>query len=294
MTGTIKRIKKPRQKIRGNGAFWLLLLPSLLGVLAFFIVPFFVSLYNVVIDNPATRQFVGLKNVVDVLTSGAFLLALKNTAVFTVICVALNMAAPLALAMLLNRAKALRNVFGLIFLLPLVIPSGSIVFFWQKTFGLNGWINGAFFAASPQNWLDSPLSLVIITLIFLWKNAGYNVVLYMAGLNNIPREYYECASIEGAGAWNQFRRVTLVYLIPTGFLVFIMSFINSFKAFKEIYSLSGAYPNQTVYMLQHYMYNQFTATNYQKLASSSYILTIAFVVIVFALFTLQRKISESF
>jgi len=133
-----------------------------------------------------------------------------------------------------------------------------------------------------------------VVFVFLWKNVGFNVVLFVAGLNMIPKEYYECAAVEGAGRWKQFRLVTIIYILPAAFLAFVMDFVNSFRAFREIYLLAGRYPDMRIYMLQHFMYNQFANVNYQRLAASSYIVTIAFVLIVVVFFTVQRKISENF
>ena len=283
-----------KNRLGQDRLFFIMLLPSLVGVFMFFVLPFALSLQNALINNPVSRTFVGLKNFHDVFNNVAFQLALKNTIVFTMICIPLNMIVPLFLAILLKRITQLRNIFGVIFLLPLVIPSGSMVFFWERIFGLNGLLNGIFFTHNPINWLDTPFAMAIVILIFMWKNAGFNIILYVAGLNFIPKEYYECAAVEGAGAIKQFFKITLVYLTPTNFLVFMMSFINSFKGFKEIYLLSGNYPNSSIYLLQHYMYNQFSVANYQKLASSSYILTAGFVIIVIALFIFQKKATENF
>lgn len=273
--------------------FFCLALPSLAGLFGFFVAPFIASIYLALIDNAVTANYVGLQNFKDVVLSGAFRLALKNTAAFIAICVPVNMLFPLGMAMLLKRAGRFKNIYGLFFLLPLVIPSGSIVHFWNSVFGMNGIINGAFFPETPVNWLDTNLARVIITIVFMWKNAGYNMVLYMAGLDLIPKDYYECASIEGAGSLRQFFSITLIYISPASFLVFIMSIINSFKSFKEIYLLAGAYPHQTIYMLQHYMNNQFQSLNYQKLSSASYILSVFIIIIVVLLFKLQNKLSKN-
>jgi multiple sugar transport system permease protein len=120
------------------------------------------------------------------------------------------------------------------------------------------------------------------------------MVLFLAGLKFIPNEYYEYASVEGAGAVWKFFRITLVYLTPTTFLVFIMSIINSFKSFREIYLICGAYPHQSIYMLQHYMNNQFSALNYQRLTSASYILSAFIIALVFAMYYLQNKRTQNF
>lgn len=282
-----------KRAFREEMLFICLALPSLLGLTVFFIAPFAASLYLAMIDNAVMGHFVGLSNFLEVARSGAFRLALINTGAFIALCVPVNMVFPLFMAMLLRKARH-KNLFGLFFLLPLVIPSGSIVHFWKSLFGVSGVINGTFFAGAPVNWLNTDLARVIITLVFMWKNAGYNMVLFMAGLDLIPREYYECASLEGAGGLRQFFSITLVYILPTSFLVFLMSVINSFKSFKEIYLLAGAYPHQSIYMLQHYMNNQFSSLNYQKLSAASYLLSVLIVAVVVLLFRFQHKLSQNF
>ena len=281
------------QKPKRRTTYLWFLLPSLLGVAAFFVVPFVLSLYYAMLDNSVSRQFVGLANFSAILGNAAFRLALRNTLVFLGLCLPLNIVFPLGLALLVNRSRW-RNVWMAVFMLPLVIPSGSMVFFWQNIFGLNGVLNALVSPQSPVNWISSPWSRGIVLVIFLWKSAGYNVVLFLAGLRMIPREYYENAAVEGAGGWQQFRHITAVYLVPTGFLAFVMSFINSFKVYKEIYMLYGSYPNDYIYMLQHFIFNQFRAADYQKLTAAAYVLTLLFVGVVLALFAGQRKISENF
>jgi len=280
-----------RQATREELLFILLALPSLIGLMVFFLIPFGASLYLAMIDNPVGRNFVGFRHFVDTINNGAFRLALRNTLIFIALCVPINMIFPLWIASLLNRTGKHKDLFGLFFLLPLVVPSGSVVHFWQSLFGINGVINGTFFANDPVNWLNTEWSRMIILIIFMWKNAGFNVVLYQAGLNMIPKDYYEFAAMEGAGAWRQFRTVTVVYLTPTFFMVFLMSLVQSFRSFREIYLLAGAHPHQNIYMLQHYMNNLFDVLNYQRLAAASYILSVGIIGIVLALFFAQRKVN---
>jgi len=270
----------------------ILALPSLVGLLGFYVIPFVLSISLAVVDNSVLWNFVWMQNFKEVLSSGAFQTALKNTGIFMALCVPLNMVMPLFIALLLNSTKSLRTSFGVIALIPLVIPTGSTVHFWQSMFGLNGLINSLLFPDNPVNWLNTNYARWIIVFIFIWKNAGYNMVLFLAGLTSIPKEYYECASLEGAGSMRRFFMITLVYLTPTAFLVLVMSIINSFKSFKEIYLLSGEYPHSSIYMLQHYMNNQFGASNYQKLASASYILSIFIIAMVLGLFLGQNKASR--
>jgi len=280
-------------KGKEESKLFLLDLPSLIGISGFFVIPFLLSFRLALADNSIMWRFVGLNNFMDVLSGSSFRLAMKNTGIFIAICVPLNMLLPFFMAMLLHGVTGGKKLFGVIFLIPLAVPSGSVVHFWQSIFDLNGALNGLFFRDSPVDWLNTDYARLIIVFIFIWKNAGYNMVLYLAGLTGIPADYYECASLEGAGAVRRFFSITLVYLMPTAFLTLVMSIINSFKSFKEIYLLSGEYPNSSVYMLQHFMNNQFAAANYQKLASASYILMIFIVLLVFGLFRAQNKISRN-
>jgi multiple sugar transport system permease protein len=169
-----------------------------------------------------------------------------------------------------------------------------MVFLWEKIFGINGLINALYFTDAPINWLNTSWSRSIIVFIFLWKNIGFNMIILFAGLKEIPKEYYENAMIEGANAWKKFCQITLIYLTPAMFLAFIMTFINSFRVFREIFMLSGQYPHRTIYMLQHFMYNQFQAINYQRLAASSYIVTAIFVLIVIIFYKMQKRLSKNF
>ncbi|MDR1664392.1 MAG: sugar ABC transporter permease [Clostridiales bacterium] len=283
-----------KTRARSEILFLFFALPSLTGMLLFFVAPLGVSLYLAVVDNALTYRFVGFQNFKNVMESEVFRLALKNTGLFMAICVPANMLFPLFAAILLRKAGARKGLFGMFLLLPLVIPSGSMAFFWRSLFGLNGAVNGTFFPDAPVHWLNTGWSRVIITGVFIWKNAGFNIVLYLAGLALIPREYYECAALEGAGRFRQFLQITMVYIIPTSFLVFIMSVINSFKAFKEIYLIAGAYPHHSIYLLQHYIYNQFTSLDYQKLSAASYILMAITIGIVVFMFRFQRRLSENF
>ena len=276
--------------LRNKLLFMTLALPSIIGLVVFFLMPFGVSLHMAMIDNPVGGNFVGLHHFAGTLENTAFQLAIRNTLLFMVVSVPANMAFALMIASMLRSVGGFgKSVLSMFFLLPLVVPSGSVVHFWRSFFGINGAINGIFFQDNPVNWLNTEWAFFIVVLIFLWKNVGFNVILYLAGLNLIPKDYYESASIEGAGRVRQFFSITLVYLLPTSFMVFLMSIVRSFQAFREIFLLTGAHPHNSIYMLQHYMNNQFAALNYQRLAAASYILTIGIVAVVLVVFYLQRR-----
>lgn len=287
---TIK--KKSKQK---NLIFLLFLAPSLVGFLMFYLVPFVISICYSFLDSPVNGSFVGLKNYTSLLSNGIFQKAGLNTLIFTAICVPLNMLFSLLLAMLLNKAIYFRNIFRTFFIIPLVIPVASVVLVWQVLFDYNGTINAFLYewGFTSINWMNSSWARVVVIVMYLWKNIGYNMVLFLAGLQSIPVEYYESAEIDGASQIKKFIKITIVYLTPTTFFVFIMSIINSFKVFRETYIISGSYPHESIYMLQHYMNNMFTSLDYQKLTSAACIMAVVIFSLVYIMFNIERRISKS-
>ena len=119
---------------------------------------------------------------------------------------------------------------------------------------------------------------------------GFNLVLALAGLGNIPKGYYEWANVEGLGKTRMFFEITLVYMTPVLFIMFVMSFINSSKVFRELYMLAGNYPDENIYMLQHYMNNQFSRLNYQNLTTSAFVVTAVISVFMVIFFIAERKL----
>ncbi len=271
------------------------LAPSLLGFLIFFLVPFFAGICYSFLDNPIDGSFVGISNYLSLLKNRIFLKAFTNTIIFTGTCVPLNMFLSLFLAILLNKKIYGRNLLRTCFISPLVVPVASIVLIWQVFFDYSGAINSFLsqFLITPIDWMNTSWSRIVVLIVYLWKNIGYNMVLFLAGLQNIPLEYYESAQIDGAGTFKKFTGITLVYLTPTSFFVFIMSIINSFKVFRETYLISGDYPQDNIYMLQHYMNNMFSSLDYQKLTSAACIMALLIYLLVFNLFVFERKISRN-
>lgn len=271
------------------------LLPSLIGFSIFFLIPFVGGLYYALFDSSVNGHFVGLGNFADLLSNSAFLKAASNTFIFMIICVPLNMIFSLGIALLINKAAHKNNMFRSFLISPYVVPVASIAFFWQLVFDSNGPANHILSLLNLQSvdWMNTNLAMIVIIIIYLWKNMGYNVVLFLTALNNIPKVYYESASIEGANKVQQFFRITLVYLTPMTFFIFIISIINSFKIFREVYLISGGYPHESIYMIQHFMNNMFRSLNYPKLTTAAYILACIIILLVLILFVFERKISSN-
>ncbi|RRJ67914.1 sugar ABC transporter permease [Paenibacillus oralis] len=282
------------RKSDGASAIWLLA-PSLAGFCLFFILPFGVAFYYSMVDTPVGGSFVGLHNYAMLLDNASFRRALWNSLRFTALCVPLNMMLALALATWLHGGAYGRRWFRIAFVTPLVIPVASVVFVWQMFFDLNGVLNGWLqsWGWTPTDWMGSSSALGVTVVVYLWKNVGYNMLLFLAGLQNIPVDYYEAARIDGAGRWRQWRSITLVYLMPTSFFVLVMSIVNSFKVFRETYILAGAYPDPSMYTLQHFMNNMFQQLDYQKMTAAAFLLAAGISLLVLILFIAEDRFNRS-
>ena len=280
----------------GERELWLFLLPSLVGFALFYILPFALSVQYAVTQSAADASFVGFANLIATAQSPSFQTALLNTGRFMAVCIPLSFVLPFMLASFLQTLPRAKGAFMLLIMLPLAIPSGAITNFWDILFGRYGVLNKALYAAGSQPvfWLDSGLSFGVSVFMYLWKNMGYNVVLFAVALSDIPGEYFEVARLDGAGSWARFRYITLPCILPMGFFIFMLSFINGFRAFKEVYLLMGRYPHEGVYMLQHYMHNQFGAMNMQTLSASAYLFTAGIAIVVLVLFHAQRVAARDF
>ena len=286
-----RRDKKGHKRIRNW--VWSLAIPSLIGMAIFFFIPAAISLFYAFTN--VQGGFAWFSNFTDLLENTAFQLAVKNSLTFIAVSVPLNIIIPFLIASLLQKLRY-RNALSLAFMLPLIIPSGSVVFFWNNLFADNGAINSILYVAGIDTvpWLMTDWSFMVILLMFLFRNIGFNMVLFMAGFSLIPRDYYELAKMEGAGILATFRHVTFIYLLPTIFIVFMMSIVNSFRIFREIYLLYGAYPHNSTYMLQHFMNNQFINANMQRLSTTAMMLSVAVAILVGGIFYAQRKVSDTF
>jgi multiple sugar transport system permease protein len=285
-----KRFKKVREAL----CFSKYLLPSILGVSLFFFGPMAQIAVNSFQKSPTNPEFVGLQNYERVLSNQAFLQAGENTLRFSLMAVPLAVVLSLILALLLNAKLPGRSVFRSMLLNPMMVPVASIVLIWQVLFSFTGSINTylGYFGIDKIDWMKSDWSRIVILLLFLWKTLGYNMVLFLAALNNVPSELIDTSKIDGAGSVRRFFSISLVYLYPTVFFVGIMSLISSFKIFREVYLLTGDYPYSSLYMLQHFMNNAFRNLDYQKLCAGAIIMALVMILIVGILFLAEFKLGK--
>ena len=266
------------------------LTPSVTGVAVFFILPFLVVVFYSVIRSPLNPEFVFLDNFVTVLNNSSFRTAAKNTAMFSAMAVPLAVVLSLVLALILECRIPCKSLFRTFFLSPMMVPVASVVLIWQVVFHYRGTLNAVLsvFGVDPIDWLNGPYCLVVIVVLFLWKNLGYNMILFMAALNNIPKELLEVADVEGASPAHKFFNIKLRYLSPTVLFVAILSIINSFKVFREIYLLTGDYPYDGLYMMQHFINNTFNKNlDYQKMSSAAVLMALVMVALIALLFKVE-------
>ena len=284
-----RRREKRNIKLRDFAASLCFLSPSLLGVGVFFILPFGVVVYYSLIDGVGSKNFVLFDNFRRLLGNSAFLLAGKNTLLFSAIAVPLAVVLSLLLAVMLEARIPGKSTFRTFFLSPMMVPVASVVLIWQVLFSYNGSVNEwlGLAAGARIDWLQSDWNIYVVVLLFLWKNLGYFMILFMAGLANIPKELLEVADVEGASESYKFFAIKLRYLSPTVLFVTILSLINSFKVFREVYLLTGDYPLGRLYMLQHFMNNTFRSFDYQKLSAAAVIMAAVMVVLIALLFKIE-------
>ena len=293
LPGKGKRMDRSREQRKNRRRDFLtslcFLLPSLLGVGVFFILPFGVVVYYSMIDGVSSRNFVFLENFTRLFDNAAFKMAARNTLKFSVMAVPLAVILAVGLALMLEARIPGKSQFRTFFLSPMMVPVASVVLIWQVLFNYNGTVNEFLmgFGAQRIDWLQSDYSMIVVVLLFLWKNLGYNMILFMAGLANIPKELLEVADVEGASPAYKFFAIKLRYLSPTMLFVTILSLINSFKVFREVYLLTGDYPYESLYMLQHFMNNTFRSLDYQKLSAAAVVMAIVMVVLIALLFRLE-------
>lgn len=278
-----------RRQDRKSASF-LFLLPSLAGVLLFFLLPFGMVICYSLVDRPVDGAFVGLQNFQALLRNKAFLLGTKNTAILLAISVPLAVLLPLKLALWLERAIPLKSQLRTALLSPMLVPVASVILVWQVLFHRNGSLNA--WLGTHLDWFYSPWSILMVLLLYLWKNIGYHTILYTAALAAIPRTYIDMANLDGASRTRQFFAVKIHFLAPTIFFVVLMSLIASMKIFREVWLLTGSYPNQNLYLLQHFMNNTFRNMDYQKLSSAALLLATVMGAVIAVLLGIERRLDR--
>ena len=225
----------------------------------------------------------------------AFLLAVKNTLRFLLVCLPLLLGISLVLAFLLHAWQmAFHQKLRLLkaaYLVPMAIPAASLVLLWKLMFDKHGFVNGILHLCGIHavDWMNTGAAFFVLVFSYIWKNLGYTMVLWLAGLSSISPDLYEAAEMDGAGRMTQFFKITLPLIRPLIFTIVVLSFLNSFKVFREAYLVAGNYPQEDMYLLQHLFNNWFTDLSVDKMAAGSVLLALVIAVFVLLLQKLWER-----
>ena len=219
---------------------WLFILPTMLGLIILNIYPMIDTIkqsFYKTGDFGKGNVFVGLKNYEKVLGDAEVWQSLWNTVKYAIVEVPVSIVLALLLAVLLNKKMKGRDVFRTIFFLPMVVAPAAIAMVWKWLYNSNfGLINNAF--NIKVNWISDPkIAIYSIAVIGIWSVLGYNMVLFLAGLQEVPRDYYEAASLDGANGWHQLINITIPLISPTIFFVLVTRIIAAMQVFDLIYMM---------------------------------------------------------
>jgi len=254
-----------RRKVR---TAWLFLAPALGLIGLFFFLPVIAGLLLSLTDfdiyaigAPETARFVGLRNYAETLSSPLFWQAVKNTFYFVLVGGPLSVLVSLGAALLLHaRATRLRSLFRTVYFAPVVTTLVAVAIVWRYLYHPRyGFLNHAlgWFGVGPIDWLGDPTwAMPGIILLAVWKNFGYNMLIFAAGLGSISQELYEAAAIDGAGSWQRFRNVTLPGLAPVFLFVGVTTMIGFFQLFAEPYVMTQGGPLRSTTSVVLLMYEE--------------------------------------
>lgn len=252
----------------------LCLVPSLIGILIFYLVPFIRVLYYSFIKSQFKKDFVGLQNYKDVLSNEYFQLALKNTVLLIIIAVPLILLFALLLSIVLVTTTKWLHRTRFAFVMPMVLPAAGVITIWKMVFA-------PFDSAIP------------IYMLFFWKNTGILIIILTAAFSTIERQVIEAAELDGVSSFQKHRYITVPLIFPTILFSALLSIVNSFKIFRESYLYYASnYPPNHSYTLQYYMNNHFLKLNYQNLSVGAVITCMVILVIIGLGLIVQGRLSR--
>lgn len=249
------------------------LLPSMAGVLVFVLLPF-LDVVRRSFLTAVTEEWTGFHNYEVVFANQAFRLAVKNTVRFTFVCLPLLIGIGLFLSVQLSRLKKVQFIKSL-FLLPMAMPAATVVLIWKMIFARQGFLNSGLigFHLLPEgvlpDYMGTGASFWVLVFSYIWKNLGYTMVLWLAGIFSVSEGLTEAARVDGATERQCFWYVVFPNLKGSLYTITVLSFLNSFKVFREAYLVAGSYPHESMYLLQHLFNNWFVNLELDKMAASA-------------------------
>lgn len=265
--------------------FAVFVLPGFAGVSVFVLLPF-ADVVRRSFSTAATGEFAGFSNYKNIFENEAFLLAVKNTVRFTAVCLPLLILLGLAAALLLSGLKQAQTLKS-VFLFPMAMPTATVVLVWQLVFHEKGFLNA--FTGGQTDYMGTDSAFWVLVLSYVWRNLGYTVVLWLAGILAVPQDMLEAAKVDGAGGLRIFFSVLLPQLKGVFYTITVLSFLNSFKVFREAYLVAGAYPQESIYLLQHLFNNWFAWLELDKMAAAAVCLAAVLLIFILSLTALWEE-----
>ncbi|MFN8679485.1 MAG: sugar ABC transporter permease [Thermomicrobiales bacterium] len=275
---------------------YLMVAPMMIGFAIFFLIALVASLYLSLTDWKviAAPNWVGLDNYVKLTQDTVFIEAVRNTAMLTVPNVILRLIFSMLLAIALNTKIRFRAFYRMLFFMPVLTMPVAIATIWKWLFDPGfGPINaqlGRMGLPKPE-WLNQPETAAIaVVIVLLWSGVGYDMIIFLAGLQNIPREYYEAAQIDGAGTFRQFRDITLPLLTPTTFFLSVVAIIGSLQVFDLVYVMTRVGNINRFPTIVYYIYEEgFTNFRMGYAVSIAWVLLVIIMIFTMIQFWLQRR-----
>ncbi len=283
--------------MKRNMSKFLFLAPSFLGVVIFVLLPFG-DVVKRSFMTAVTKEGAGMRNYQTIFTNSAFLLAVKNTFRFTLVCIPLLVAMGLAIALAMGSIRHMQAVKSL-YLFPLAMPTATVAVVWKMLFYEKGFFNKYLEQicllfhmgemVETVDYISSGAAFYVLAGTYLWKNLGYTIVLWLAGIMGINKDMLEAAGVDGANKMQRFWYVLLPNLKGSLYIIVVISFLNSFKIYREAYLVAGAYPHDSIYMLQHLFNNWFVNLDLDKMAAAAVVCALFFLIFILLLQGLWDK-----
>ncbi|GMQ61950.1 carbohydrate ABC transporter permease [Vallitalea maricola] len=282
-----------RNRLKG----YAFLLPNIIGFAIFTFLPVVVSMVLSFTDWDGFGElnFIGFKNYMNLFSDSTFQISLWNNIYFTAISVPVTMILALLVAVALNKGIKGIKIYRMAFFLPYITAALAVAVVWQLLYHPSmGPINGFLRSIgidNPPRWLSSTKwAMTSVIIMYIWKMIGYYMIIFLAGLQGIPKNLYEAANIDGANSWHKFRKVTVPMLSPVIFFAVIIGVINSFKVFTEIYALTEGGPGRSTNVLVYNIYVEaFQKYNLGYASAMAYVLFAIIVLITLIQFRGQKK-----
>lgn len=247
------------------------LAPGLLGVSIFVLLPFLDAVRRSFLDSTG-KTFLGLSVYQGIVGNQAFQLATGNTVRFMAVALPLLMLISFGLSLLVYSFCRDSSFFKTVLVLPVAVPAASVVLLWRMVFCNDGIINELF--GFQIDWIYGEMSFGVLVFAYLWKNTGYQMLLWLAALSGIPDSLYEAAQVDGAGALQKLWYITIPQVKSATGMILFLAVVNSFKVFREAYIVAGSYPNDKIYMMQHLFNHWFLNLDVQKMSGAAVLMTV--------------------